>query len=688
MPSASLTSAERVLELPELLEWISESAASPAGRAALEAFLPTIGEDAWEERLRRGCEAYEAVGLGREPALSGLGELAAWAGAAEKRVLSGEELADIVESLRTLASLASWCAASPGFEALARSAASLPPIQPLLDPLERSVDDAGRVRETADRALGPLRGNIRAAHADRAAAMERMAQHWAGRGWLQQRQPAERGGRAVLAVKAIHARQAVGVLHDRSQSGETLFVEPAEVVELSNRAAALEAEERQIVGRVLAELSRHVARERGVLADGWREAGKVDAAFAAARWAHAFGALYPDRGEGVELELRGARHPLLVRRLGREEVVPLTVTLGIDWDLLVVTGPNTGGKTVALKTIGLLALLYRCGLPVTADPGTQLPFLSGVAVDIGDSQSINDDLSTFSGHMERVVDLLADVGPGWLVLLDELGTGTDPEEGAALGRALLETLQSHGALTVATTHLGSLKTFSTGLSRAENASMEFDADSLAPKYRLLVGVAGASHAIDVAAQLGLPRELIARARTLASRAGSAEALLADIGSLRREAELLRESARGHEQEQRSTLDRIEAKESRAEATRRIREGESDLAFGELQAALLTLLSRRLGGLRDRVPTAVADEIDELLTRVEQLLAATGPGEKREAFLRGVRKGDWVFSPKLRERVLVQRVDRKRERITVRNGKLEIELHFRDITWAEPPPGSS
>jgi len=395
---------------------------------------------------------------------------------------------------------------------------------------------------------------------------------------------------------------------------------------------------------------------------------------------------FPEMEPGPgRLELHAARHPLLLRAHGRAAVVPLALELGGEADLLVVTGPNTGGKTVALKTVGLLAVLARSGLPVSAGEGSRFPFFSGVDADIGDPQSIQSSLSTFSGHLERTLRILRSAAPGSLVLLDELGTGTDPEEGAALGQALLEELLRRGAMVLASTHLGVLKLFSLQVKRAENASMEFDAASLQPLFRLLVGVPGASHALEVAERLGLPAAVLERARELAGRGGGAEKLLAQVSAVRREAELLRERSRENEQATRRVREQAQAQEASAREIRRLREGEAEMVFRGLQARIERVLEQRAGPLLVRLRGADRDQAESLVAELRTSLAASDLGRRWQAFLKGLHKGDLVWVPRLRERLKILKVDRRRECVRVRAGNLDIQLPFREITWVEPPP---
>lgn len=682
-PDAAL----ELLEFPSVLRWIEEYVQTPAGRRELHAVRPARDPGELAARRTRGNEALAALLGGRAPALGRCADVSDLLGHAARRPLEPQELLALAAALERWVALQAWSRWHPEYPALGAALAAAGDFGELRASLERLLDERGHVRDDADPGLERLRQRIRDLEARRARVLEEVAEEWHRRGWLRHRHPVRRGDRATLAVRAPVASRAPGVLHDRSHSGETAFVEPARAVLVSNELDDERARERMVVHRLLAGATRAVLREADSLRAAEAGLGRVDLACGAAAWGRETGACYPEMEGGLGgIELRGARHPLLQREIGRERVVPLDLTLGRDHDLLVVTGPNTGGKTVALKTLGLLCALACAGLPVTAESGTRVPLLAGIEADIGDPQSIQSSLSTFSGHVRRILGILERARQGTLVLVDELGTGTDPEEGAALGQAILEALLRRGALVLATTHLGALKLFSLQVPRAENASMEFDPVSLAPSYRLLVGVPGASHALEVAERLGLGVEILARARSLGRRDSRAEALIAEAALARRDAELLREQARRSAMAALETRRRADEEESAAGARRELREREAETEFRELRARLEGLLTgpgeRLLGRLRGQE----RESAGELLCELRRILAEHRLGARWEAFVRSLRKGDVVYVPRYRQRLVVTRVDRRRGCVRVRSDRLEIEVPLRDVTWVEPPPG--
>ena len=675
------------LELERVLEALARRASSPAGARMLQAAGPELDGAERDERRARGIEGLAAVRAEHAPGISGMGDLEAILKAAPKRILEGEELLAIADALGLVRTLALWSVQHPEYPALRRCLGDAPLERDLRENLRAALGRRGEVLDEAHPHLGKTRQQVRQLLDQRARKMEEIAEGLQKRGVLRQRQPVQRGDRLLLAVKATDSGRARGVVHDRSNSGDTLFIEPGPVLELSNRLTETRALERRIVQEVLTELTRQTLLAAPSLAEAEQRLGQADLAFTAGRWATEVRAEYPSM-EGPVLELRQARHPLLQEQLDEAELVPLTLELGREFELLVVTGPNTGGKTVVLKTVGVSCALALCGLPILADPGSSVPVLPGLHADIGDAQSLESSLSTFSGHLSRTLEILASVQPGSLVLLDELGTGTDPEEGAAIGQAVLEHLLRAGALTVANTHLGQLKLFSTGVERAENASMEFDPATLAPQYRLLVGVPGASHAVEVAERLGLPSEILERARGLAEREGGAERLIADVGRVRRDAELLRERARDLEAEARATKDRISQDEEVAKHRAELREAEAEEAFLEHARRMTELRAQWLDPVVNRLKGGDQDALRGFLEALRNELDGCDLGERWMRFVQGLRKGDVVYVPKFRDRLQVIKIHKSRQTAKLRHGNLEVELGFRDLTWVEPPPGES
>ncbi|MHC4380196.1 MAG: endonuclease MutS2, partial [Planctomycetota bacterium] len=591
-PDPALADALEALECAEVLSWLAESCATEGGRSTLRALLQETATAPGSARRLRGMEALSAQRAEHTPSLARCADVAGLAASARHRVLDGLELIGVAETIERIAELRRWATSHPQYPQLGEVILAAPFLDPLREQIRTAIDARGKVRDEADPALPEVRGLIRTLEKKRNARLEEIAEGLFQRGMLRQRQPVQRGDRLLLAVRATQVHRQSGVIHDRSQSGDTLFLEPNAVLEISNRIAEAQFRERRILDQVLRDLCVEVLRAEPQLQEVQHSLSQVDVALACAAWARKAEADFAMEVEAERgIRLFDARHPLLVRQMGSEGVVPLNLQLGSSFDLLVVTGPNTGGKTLVLKTVGLLAWMANRGLPIPAANGSEVPGFRAVLADIGDAQSLESSLSTFSGHLQRTQRILAQAGPGILVLLDELGTGTDPEEGAALGQAVLETLQDQGAWILASTHLGSLKLFSLDRPRAENASMEFDPLTLSPQYRLLVGVPGASHAVEVAERLGLELDLLERARQLVSRGDGAEQLLADVGRVRREAEILRESAGEEELRVLERSRSLASEEASSKQRQVLRESEAEQHFQDHARALTTLLER-------------------------------------------------------------------------------------------------
>ena len=402
-----------------------------------------------------------------------------------------------------------------GASRIAALTGALPRVADLAEALRRALDDEGAVRDEASPRLRQLRRELRERRKRLVADLERLFQSPDAERTFAERFVTVRHGRYVVPVRSEARARIRGIVHDRSQSGQTLFVEPTDAVDANNDLVHATREEEAEIARILAALTDAV-RERGDELERLVEAiGELDWIFARGHLAERMRATRPVLDAGGEVALRAARHPLLLAQSWRDpsrEVVPVDVEIARERPLLVITGPNAGGKTIALKTLALHALLAQVGCHIPADDGSRLPVFERLHAIIGDDQSVAENLSTFSAFVKQVREILAEVDDRSLVLLDELGAGTDPDEGAALAQAILEALAARGALVMATTHLEPLKTFASTHPRARNAAVEFDAATLAPTFRLVYDRPGQSWALTIAARLGLPSELIERAQ--------------------------------------------------------------------------------------------------------------------------------------------------------------------------------
>jgi len=373
--------------------------------------------------------------------------------------------------------------------------------------LLEAIDEDGVLRDDASSELRSIRKQIERARQHIKDYLQNFIRSGNNQSLLQDALITERAGRYVVPVKQEYRHEVKGIVHDESASGATVFIEPLAVVEQNNKIKSLQIEEKREVERILRALSSEVAAFVDELSLNLKILTQLDTMFARAHLAFDMNAFRPEVNDRGRIDLSRARHPLL-----GDKAVPINVALGKDYDILVITGPNTGGKTVVLKTIGLLTIMAMCGLFIPAREKSQISVFKSIFVDIGDEQSIEQSLSTFSSHMQNIIHIINKVDEHSLVLLDELGAGTDPVEGAALARAILENIKSKHARVVVTTHQSELKTFAYQNERVENACVEFNPVSLKPTYELTIGTPGQSNAFEIATRLGLDRSLVDNAR--------------------------------------------------------------------------------------------------------------------------------------------------------------------------------
>ena len=532
-PEGIAAEALALLEWPRLAGHVASFASTAAGERHC-ANLPLAESAAESQRLL--AETTELLGLDGvlEGGLSfrGVADIAATVQRCAKGGSAGGEellaLAATLAAARRLRRQIDDETLRPVCSALVADLRTLPELE---QRLHFALEEGGRVADRASAELEGLRRQLHGVRAERRERLQELIRRWSA--LLQDAVVSERNGRPVLAVKAGAAGQIAGLVHDSSASGSTVFVEPQAVIPLGNRIRELEGRERELEAAILAELSALVGEEAEALAHLQAVLTRLDAAVARARYGAWLGAVRPELVEAADAPflLRDLRHPLLLwqeRREGGRPVVPVTLEVGAELRVVAITGPNTGGKTVTLKSLGLAVLMARAGLFLPCSGTPRLPWCGRVLADIGDEQSLQQNLSTFSGHIRRIARILAALpetgaaaAPGAsLVLLDEVGAGTDPTEGAALAAALLRTLADRARLTVATTHFGELKALKYADPRFENASVAFDVDTLSPTYHLLWGIPGRSNALAIAERLGLDPQVIAAAARQLQPAGA------------------------------------------------------------------------------------------------------------------------------------------------------------------------
>lgn len=511
------TSSE-LLEFDQLRELIGRYISGPLGRAELDRMVPGSDRERIEAALAEVAEAVEFARLNGTPPL--LREIDISESVAKLRIegasLDGKEIADVISFLKQAVETRQMLGADENrFPSLSKRAAGMGDFRGLLREISGKVLPNGSVADDASVALHRLRRDMERQQRNIQQSLERFLRAHREEGVLQEEYVTIRNDRFVVPVVAGQRRRVDGVIHAASGSGQTLFIEPLDTIDLNNELVRLREEEMREVYRILKEITDKLRAHGSAVRETMRLMAAMDLLFAKAAFSHAFDCVIPKFAPASvrRVNLHRARHPLLqdVLRRAKKLVVPVSLTLDGEHRILLISGPNTGGKTVTMKTVGLLALMAHAALPVPADQA-EFPIFDQVLADIGDQQSIEQSLSSFSAHIASIKGMVESATPDSLVLLDELGRATDPEEGGALGVAILEHFRSIGAVTLASTHLLALKVFGATTEAVLNGSMGFDEGTLQPTYMLRVGTPGKSAGIDIATRLGLPADLIERAR--------------------------------------------------------------------------------------------------------------------------------------------------------------------------------
>ena len=685
-----------VLEFPAVLEALAGYAASELGRAAAGDLHPSLDEEWIAVRMGETTELKAILEKNIRVPLAGLRDIRGLLEeSASGMALEPAALLEICDTLRASNNLKGFFGELE-LEAprLKEMAGRLEGFEQIIGEIDRCIEGNEEIRDTASEKLAGLRRDIERLQGEIRGRIRKILSSGELQAAIENENFLIRNGRPVIAVNANYRSWIPGVVLDRSKSGATLFVEPQALGELSNELENALYEERKEVNRILWELTRLVAQQRGEIGRTVKLLGWIDLTYAKARFSVAQRMAPCSIAAGQGVKLRGARHPLLVGLAaarkgvdgregdGLDEVVPIDVHLGEHFDLLLVTGPNTGGKTVALKTVGLTALMGQCGMHVPAAEGACMPLFRRVYADIGDEQSLAQSLSTFSAHMAQMVRILDGADHDSLVLLDELGAGTDPAEGAALGEAILDTLLEVRAKVIATTHLGALKGFASKRERAENASVDFDAETLGPTYHLRIGEPGSSNALAIVRRLRMPRAVVQRAQGLLGDDTRREHdLMQTVQKVRLAAE--RQRARATEQRARADQLRRAAQETLAQTER-----ERALAVSEADQEL----DRSLGQVRraargfmkemGSAPNVWREKAADFWGQVETIAARTPLARRRAAFVDKVRRGDYVYLTRLQRRALVLRIQRKKKTMTVTLDGREVEVPFEQV--AQPP----
>ncbi len=693
--------ARRILEFGKVLDILARYAATSMGKRKARALSPAQQPEQAQRRLQETTEMANAFREGYALPLGSVDDVTSHVDRARSGggPLEPAVLGNVATCLETAERVAqSLARQGRTYPALTRLGQSIPTCRELTDRIRGAVDVNDRVKDEASAELRRIRRGIQRLRKQIEGTLRGLIENPEVRPHLQYPNPTMCRDRYVLPVNSYSKKAVNGLVHGSSDSGATLYIEPMAVVQTGNELSEAIGEEEDEVRRILWELTRAVGAEADNIKAATERLGEVDLVRARARMSNAFDMCAPEVTRGRTLELRKARHPLLLwltrpeetrlperGDLDFESVVPLDVRLGDDFDVLMITGPNTGGKTVVLKSMGLACLMAHSGLHVAAEHAT-VPSYDAIFADIGDEQSLEQSLSTFSSHMSHIVRVLKHATPRSLVLLDELGAGTDPAEGSALGEAILRRLVQIGCCAAVVTHLGRLKTFATSRPQVENASMEFDTRTLRPTYRFRIGAPGSSNALEIADRLGLPADMLEQARQLLDTEprGEYSAMLEDVQKAREEAEerrdrmqYLEDQAEKLKEQYEDVLARLQAEEDRRGA---------DIGFQmrdelERMAQEADRLQQDMGTVHkawaQRV-RSLRDGLRKCLQNIETLLA----GHDLE---RPLEEGDEVYVIKLHKWGTVERVDEGRGRARVKVGNMSVDVELDELQpWGEQP----
>ena len=639
----------KALELDKILHLLAEETSCDAAAELAQNLRPSTSLSQVKRLLTETDEAHTMMARFGAPSFGGLKDVSNSLRRAEAGgTLNMTELLRIATVLRTLRGIVDWRSKSEGVKSVLDDRFdAIMPNKYLEDRINHAILSEEEMADNASPQLATIRRKIRSASSRAREQLEKMVRSPVTQKYLQDPIITMRDGRFVVPVKAECRGDVPGLVHDTSSSGATVFVEPMAVVEANNEVRVLLSQEQAEMERILAELSAEAGNFASGIISGYKEAVELNLIFAKANLGYKMKATLPLVNDEGKIELKRARHPLI----DKEKVVPTDIELGLHFDTLVITGPNTGGKTVSLKTVGLLTLMAMCGLLLPVADNSQISIFNHVLADIGDEQSIEQSLSTFSAHMTNIIKIFEQADASSLILLDELGAGTDPIEGAALAMSILEALRRKGTRIAATTHYAELKAYALQTEGVENACCEFDVTTLRPTYRLLIGVPGRSNAFAISLRLGMDPEIVEHARELVSSENTRfEDVVQSLETSRQRLEEERKEA------QRQRLEAEEASRAAKERKDAI-DAQADREMEEARRRASELIARTRGQI-----DAMLNEMEELKKQKNKALTAeqkaklksglraleneADPGRKKdeEAYVlpRPLKKGDPVL----------------------------------------------
>ena len=686
-----------VLEYNKIIKMTAERSATKIGKEIVENLKPVNNSNYIKERLAEVTALKSMIAEFSTPPFGGVRDIRqALKKAAKGSVLSTDAISRVRSTLRGVSELQRYLDSIQSdldpriiereYQIIYDLCADLQSRPALAREIDRCINEYGEVADDASAKLKSLRSKIDSIENSIRDKLDSIIKSKHYQDMLQESIVTRRENRYVVPVKQEQRNNFDGIVHGQSASGLTLFMEPMAVVRLNNELREVRAKETAEIQRILQMLSSKIAQDEEIIKRDLMILSRLDSITAAAKFSLDYQCNAPEINEKGVIELNQARHPLL-----KEEPVPIDLKLGDDIATLVITGPNTGGKTVALKTVGLLTLMTQTGLHIPAAANSTVAIFKKIFADIGDEQSIEQSLSTFSSHMHRIREFLAESDDSTLVLMDELGVGTDPEEGAALGISILEKLQQKNAITIATTHYSQLKSYAYTTDRVENASVEFDLETLKPTYKLIMGVPGGSNAFEIALRLGIPQEIIDRARTLLSEEEiKVEDIINELNQERNRYQKLRqemEEYRNREKELKEKYEKMieeqqekhdkEMKTAREEAEAIVEETKKEARriISDLKQKDYTQRSEV-----DRAQTSANQELKEL----SQILETENEKERENVSAADFEVGDQVRVRSIGRKGEITALDQDKKEAQIQAGIMQVTASLADLVKVDIP----
>ena len=686
------------LEFDKVLERLRDFAGSEEGKEQILLLLPENDIFLVSSSLEKTADAFSLMALHGAPSFGGIRNInGSLARANAGGVLTMSELLRVAGVLRSIRGIVEWRDSSSGTKTTLDALFDhLSPNKYFEEKIYSAIISEDEMSDHASPQLNDIRRKMRSAASRVRDQLDKMIHSSFYQKYLQEPIVTQRNGRYVVPVKAQYRSEVKGLVHDTSSSGGTVFIEPASVVEANNAIKVLQTQERDEIERILEELSAEAGGFYETIKLSCECAVELDVIFAKAKYAYETKSTVPVLNDKGRINFKKARHPLLPKG----SVVPTDINLGIDFDTLIITGPNTGGKTVSIKTLGLLTLMASSGMMIPAADGSEAAVFENVFSDIGDEQSIEQSLSTFSSHITNIIGIDAEANERSLVLIDELGAGTDPVEGAALAIAILENFHAKGAKVAATTHYAELKAYALSTPRVENGSCEFDVQSLKPTYKLLIGLPGRSNAFAISERLGMSSEIIRRAETLVSNED--QSFETTIGELEKSRQLFEE--RTKEAEELMAKARKET-----EKAREIREGVDALKERELEKARAE--ANRIVDRARRSADALLSELEKVkkeneagsdkYKRAKSLIRKSGAdfaeivnpviegiGDEEYVLPRPLKIGDSVLIADLGERAEVASLPDRKGKVEVLAGSIKMKVDLEKLRLIEKAESKS